>query len=257
MKGSQKTKTFLLILGTIVFVVSFLSLLTALLLFQGDRGRQNIAGFIFVGSLIIDVFIIKAAQRIRTTETQHVEVKQFTLPYRTKTDKTYTLIFLGLGVLLFLMPLGAGLSHGRHLSTPLVMDWNNGQASIALPMWIFVMGAVFLCIVPLYFLVTYQGIVIYQNRVCYYQLWMKKNILFTEMEKVEINYVPWNYGSHVYLLSIHCMTKNIPPLKVVLTTVDKHDLVIILNVIHQSAPNAIFNDLAEQMRQGIFAKNIM
>lgn len=247
----------MLIFGIIVFVASFLFLFTVLLLYPGDRGRQNIAGFTFVGILIFDLFIIKAAHRIKTNETQQVKTKQFTLPYKVKKDKTYMIVFVGLGILLFLMPIGAGLSHGRHLSTPLVIDWNNGQASVALPMWALALVVTCLSIAPFYFLATCQRLIVYEDHLCFRQLVGKKNIVYSKIEKIETNYVPWRNWSHIYLLSIDGKTKNVPQLNIILTTVPKDDLVIVLNVIHQSAPDATFNDLAEQMRQGIFPKNVI
>jgi hypothetical protein len=257
MKESQKTKKFLLILGAVVFVVSFLSLFVALLLYQGDRGRQNIAGFIFVGSLIIDVFIIKAAQRIKTTETQHVEANQYVLPYKVGKDKAYLIIFIALGVLLGLVLLGAALSNGQQLSAPTVIDWNNGEAYITIPMWGLIFGTATLCVVPYYIIAALQGIILYPDHLYYYQLGTKKNIFYKEMEKIEIAYAPSQYRANVFVLSIYSKTKSIPDALINLTSIPKKDLVIILNVIHQSAPNAIFNDMAEQMRQGVFSKNIM
>jgi hypothetical protein len=242
MKGSQKTKTFLLILGAVGFVASFLFPLAAVLVYKGDQGRQNIAGFIFVGSLIVDLFIIKAAQRIKITGTQHVEANQFILPYKVGKDKSYLIIFIVLGILLGLVLLGAATSSGRQLSTAT---------------WALIFGTATLCVVPYYIIAALQGIILYPDHLYYYQLGTKKNIFYGEMERIEIAYAPPQYRANVFVLSIYSNTKSIPEANINLTPVPKKDLVIILNVIHQSAPNAIFNDMAEQMRQGIFSKNIM
>ena len=73
------------------------------------------------------------------------------------------------------------------------------------------------------------------------------------MDIVRVNIEKAYYkGARHYVLAIKTRYEYKPLLRINLTPISKSDRIIILNVIHQFAPNATMNELAEQMRNGDF-----
>jgi small-conductance mechanosensitive channel len=160
--------------------------------------------------------------------TNHYEAKSYTLPYKVKKDLTLNYILLGV---LFL-----GLVPG--LFGPLTQD--------TVILFLIILVSISLLVT----LMRWNGVILYVDHLCHYELWSKHNISYKDIINANVELFYGN--SRHYQLTIQSRNRAKSLIKIHFYLISKSDRIIILSVIHQFAPQATMNELAEQMRNGDF-----
>ena len=216
------------------------ALVCVLTFFPKDRALHNVVGFTFIGSFVPALIAVCMMSRVRTT--RHVEAGEYSLPYKLGKEKVSLIIPGGIMLLLSLLMMPTALS-GRTFT---MTEYKGGPAIFSVPSWIlplFLWGP----FGPLLLLTTWQGVILFDDHLCHYTGWKKHNMFYRDMKRVEIK----RRGA-TYVMEIHHEKVGKPPLEIHLTMIPAKDCAIMLNVIQKFSPDAVMNELAQQMRQGEF-----
>jgi hypothetical protein len=100
----------------------------------------------------------------------------------------------------------------------------------------------------LYLLVSWQGAILYDDYLHWFGFGKKEDIPYNQINGVEIEKSNGSGASCILKLS----REHKSPYEINLAPFTNSSIIIMLNVLHQYAPNATMNELAEMMRQGDF-----
>ena len=217
--------SFILILCFVLFVA--LSLVMDA--YPQNRHLQNIVGFTFVASFLPGWIAIYFLQHLKITN--HYEAGNYSLPYKIGKRESAKYVTIGLVAfgILFLFTIYPAL----HTPADFVY-------------------AILFMFVPLGLLVVIinsHGVILYSDHLCKYILWRKFRIFYRDISRIEVGLFHFDIQQRYYRLIVYNQHDDKALLKI---NISKPDVIIILNVLHQNAPDAPLNELAEQMRQGDF-----
>lgn len=252
----QDEKKRWLIYKVCLFVLILFGLLVAagfgvLMLYPHDQHAQNMVGFPFIASCPITLVAISVMRKLRLKK--HFVAESYSLPYKLRKDKTILFIFVGCAIMMSALSIGkATSSYAPSFAPPLLEVSTNTSKLFSVPAW--ALAPIIICVmmVFIYFLVSWQGTILYHDHLHWYGFGSKKDISYSEIQKVNIE--PKASGSqgggHNRILML--FREHESPLEINLTPYTAPSVIVMLNVIHQFAANATMNELAEQMRQGDF-----
>ena len=235
----------------ILFGLHLAALFGVLMLYPHDQQAQNRVGLPFIVSCIASLIAISVMRKLHLKK--HFVAESYSLPYKLRKEKFILYFFAGCAIVMSAMMIRkATSSFVPSFAPPLLVVSTNTSTLFTVPAW--ALGPIFICIMMalLCFLVSWQGAVLYQDHLHWYGFGSKNNISYNEIKNVTVE--PRASGSAGrgcnYILKLFREHK--PPLEINLTPFTASSVIIMLNVIHQYAPDAAMNELAGQMRQGDF-----
>jgi hypothetical protein len=177
---------------------------------------------------------------------KHFVAESYSLPYKLRKEKFILYFFVGCAIVMSAMMIReATSSYVPTFDPPLLVVSTNTSTLFTVPAW--ALGPIFICIMIalLCFLVSWQGAILYQDHLHYYTFLSKTDVSYYDIKTVMIRRAPKSY-----YMTLSRNSK--PPLEINISPFTTSSVIIMLNVIHQYAPAAAMNELAEQMRQGDF-----
>jgi len=169
--------------------------------------------------------------------TNHYEAPEYTLPYKAKKDSNIFYLVTGIFAL------------SLWVIIPVIFS----RSSLAT----IIFGATMLVMYGLFFVISsWSSVVLYEDHLSYSQYWKIKNIAYNDIADVNIamltrfEFNPYFIGfRRTFFFTIKTCNGLV---EINMSVLSRADLIIILNVIHQFAPHATMNELAEQMKNGDF-----
>jgi hypothetical protein len=228
------------------------ALFLVVVLFPHDQNKQTLFGMPCFVSWIAMLIAFAVMRRLYLTK--HFTASSYSLPYRLRKDKFILYFFIGCTIALSAMMISKATSnYAPSLATPLLEVFTKNNSKLfAVPVW--ALAPIIICALMtfLYLLISWQGTILYHDHLHWYGFGSRKDIFYSEIQKVSIESRPTGSAGGGYNYILRLFTEHKPPLEINLTPFTASSVIVMLNVIHQFAPNAVINELAEQMRRGDF-----
>lgn len=99
-------------------------------------------------------------------------------------------------------------------------------------------------------LAFFPRIVLRQDRVSYRNYWIKRDVFYRDIDKIEVEYLARIFSSSDLKLRLYRKNDNGSPVKMSLGFFAPKECVALLNVLKNCAPGAVMNDIARQIKNG-------
>ena len=235
----------------IVFGLLVAALFGVLMLYPHDQQAQNMVGFPFIASCPVTLIAISVMRKLHLKK--HFIAESYSLHYKLRKDKTVLFIFVGCAIAMSALAIRKSTSsYVPTFAPPLLAVSTSTSTLFSIPAWMLVPIVACIMLALLYFLVSWQGTILYHDHLHWYGFGSKKDIAYNEIQKVKVEPRAIGYPDGGYMSTLRLFREHKSPLEINLMPYTASSVIIMLNVIHQFAPNATMNELAEQMRQGNF-----
>jgi len=245
----DESKRWLIYKGCL-FVVYVAALLTSalflvLMIYPHDQNKQVFVGMPCFGSWIFMLFAFAIMRRLYLTK--HFEASSYSLPYKLSKDKGLAIFFAGCAIVTSALYLSKGVTNPKLLS-PLMVISTDSSRIVTIPGWVLLPLLVCIVMLFLYLILAWQGAILYTDHLHWFGFGSKEDVSYDQVKGVEVEKSNGSGASCILRLS----REHKPPYEINLAPYTNSSIIIMLNVLHQYAPNATMNELAEMMRQGDF-----
>lgn len=235
----------------IIFGLLLAALFGVLMFYPHDQNAQNMVGFPFFVSCPITLIAISVMRNLHLRK--HFAADSYSLPYKLRKEKFILFFFIGCAIAMSALLVRKSTSgYAPSFAPPLLEISTNTSTLFSVPAWTLVPIIICIMMLLLYFLVSWQGTILYHDHLRWYGFGGKKEISYNEIKTVKIEAKASGSEGGGYNSILMLFREHKSPLEINLRPYTASSVIIMLNVIHQFAPNATMNELAEQMRQGDF-----
>ena len=227
-----------------VWGLLLVALLGTMIVFPRDQRLQNIVGSVWLGMGVPTMAALLVVSSLKPT--RQVELGALPLldqPFKPRKDRSVLWLFGGLWLLVVLA-----------MAAALV----NGAAKRGVPVWerphllsdLAACAVMMVVLAAIFVLALWQGVVIDREGVMSYFCWNKRRISFHSIQRIEVSRRSTGNGGHTYFLALHHSSGGKSPHNIPIAVLGERDVVAMLRLLRERAPQAEMNELALQVAEG-------